>query len=77
MKAEFTPAGSLLVIAENHTESYALNKWYEENIDGCTLQFKAENPRCFWIITKPPKDKLLHIIKHKIELFLLNHKLIK
>ena len=77
MRAEFSKEGSLLVIAENYTESYALESWERDNIDGCSMQFKEENPRCFFIITKPYKTPLIQKIKYKVELWFLNHKLIK
>lgn len=69
MKAEFNKEGSLIVSAENYTESYALKAWEKENINGCTLQFKEEQPRCFFIITSIPQLTLFRRIKRKIQLF--------
>jgi hypothetical protein len=76
MKAEFSKEGSLIIIAENYTESYALESWHKENINGCTLQFKEENPRCFFIITKRPKITLFERIKKRIQLWFLNRRFI-
>ena len=70
MKAEISKDGTLLVKAENDLESFALNKWYEENIDGCTLKFKSDSPRCFYIDSDYPRITLFHRIWFKIQLFL-------
>jgi len=72
MKAEFSKEGSLIVIAETYTESYALESWHEKNIDGCSLRFKEEFPRCFFIITKMPKQRLFDRIKKRIQIFFIN-----
>jgi hypothetical protein len=70
MKAEIKE-GSLYVIAENYTESYALDCWHQTNIDGCSGQFKVDAPwRIFGIQTQIPKFNLFHRIWLRFRLFL-------
>jgi hypothetical protein len=43
MKAEINEKGTLLIFAENETESYAMDQWELNNRDGCSTQFKSKN----------------------------------
>jgi hypothetical protein len=58
MKAEIREGGELIIIAQNSTELYALDKWFEKNIDSCTLEFKAKHDMLY-----------IDYVKHKITLF--------
>ena len=69
MKAEISEEGYLIVIAEDNTEAYALDSWYTKNIDGCSLRFRDEYPKCFYIDTRIPKITLFKRIKFRIQLF--------
>jgi hypothetical protein len=70
MKAEIDEFGILTVYAENKIESFALSQWHEKNINGCTLSFKEDNPRCFFIDTRYPKITIFKRLMFKIKLFL-------
>ena len=70
MKAELNEFGVLMVIAENKLETFALNEWHKKNINGCTLAFKEESPRCFFIESEYPKITIFQRTWHKIRLFL-------
>jgi len=69
MKAEIDESGTLRVFAENKLESFALREWFIKNINGCTLQFKDEHPRCFWIDSRYPKVTLFRRMWLRIQLF--------
>jgi hypothetical protein len=69
MKAEINEVGTLIVSAENKIESYALDQWWDNNINGCTLQFKEAQPRCFGVDNRYPKITLFHRLKLRIQLF--------
>jgi hypothetical protein len=70
MKAEINEHGVLTIYAENKLESFALDQWHKENINGCTLQFKDEHPRCFLTSIRYPKITLFERVIFKIKLFL-------
>jgi len=70
MKAEIDEMGVLTIIAKNKLEAYALDKWWNDNINECTRQFKNEPPRCFSIDTDLPEITLFQRIKLRIQLFL-------
>jgi hypothetical protein len=70
MKAEIDENGILAVSAENKLESFALDQWFNKNINGCTLQFKEEHPRCFVVDNRYPKVTIFQRLKFKIQLFL-------
>lgn len=42
MKAEIIE-GILVIIPRNHTEDFALQKWHEANVNGCTLETNGRN----------------------------------
>lgn len=69
MKAEIRENGELIVIAQNSTELYALEKWFESNMDLCTLEFK-ENHKVLYYDFYKRKITLFHRIKLRIQLFL-------
>ena len=47
MKCEINRMGTLILIAENNTEEYALRKWREENFINC--EDVIRNQRGHWI----------------------------
>lgn len=76
MKAEIKDDG-LWLIPENSTEEYAFDKWSkDQGLNPCTNEITTSNLWCY-AYNQRPRESLLYRIKHKIELFLLNHKLIK
>jgi hypothetical protein len=40
MKAEILETGKLVLTPESNTESYALEKWFETHLDGCSFLMK-------------------------------------
>jgi hypothetical protein len=70
MKAKINKEGVLYVIAENDTESFALNQWDNINRNGCTGNFNKENTFNILQICQVPKITLFRRIKLKIQLFL-------
>jgi len=70
MKAEINKNGVLTVYAENELEKFALEEWYIKNINGCTLAFKEEHPRCFTIDTQYPRITVFERMWLRIRLFL-------
>jgi hypothetical protein len=69
MKAEIRERGELIIIAQNSTEFYALEKWFESNINPCTLEFEKNHKSIYYDFYKP-KITLFHRIKLRIQLFL-------
>ena len=63
--------GVLVVIAGNSTEQFALEQWQSINVNSCTLQTNGAN------LLFPYYKKYHRSLKHRIQLFMLNHKLIK
>ena len=42
MKAEINENGILIIKVESEIESYALQKWWQENVNGCTGTLKDD-----------------------------------
>lgn len=71
MKAEINEKGTLLVFAENETESYALDQWEINNRNRCTTKFI---PECTYdaLITLSYEKKKITLFKRiwfQIQLF--------
>lgn len=69
MKAKLDKEGTLIIRATTHLESYALDTWIQNRINGCTGNFKEGSARYFFVDTRVPKITLFHRIKLRIQLF--------
>ena len=70
MKADIKSTGVLVISAENGLESYALEKWMNDNWDGLNGSLKADSNKQFQIELNCPwfddfrKIHLANIMKH-------------
>jgi hypothetical protein len=71
MKAEINEKGSLIIIAENGTESFAIHEWSSININPCDGHFICKYPYEALILLPYWRRKitLFHRIWLKIQLF--------
>jgi len=72
MKAEIDQDGNLFILAETKTELYAIEKWHEENIDGCTLKFKEDKKAIIYYdyINRHPVKDLIDRLNRKYQLYI-------
>ena len=72
MKAEINNEGTLIITAENSTESFALDSWTDKNTSPCTGHFICDRPyNVFQLYPYRKKEiTLFHRIKLRLQLFL-------